>query len=264
MLRLYIGSYRKILRGRVPRGSKKWNMMETVDSFRHPGWRWRGEPGADGNGGSWTLDDVGKLRIEPAQQRDYWSKTYYSPCLVKTDGQSMYESVASDVEATLHLGLTFEPRAQFDQVGAFVRVSKTCWVKCGIEFCDGSPMLSCVVTNDGFSDWSTAPWTAWDPKARATSIRIRVHKIQPGPAQGHCLVFEAAPYAAGDEADSTPEHFRMVRIASLRSGDAPWEMGPLCLCPVEQKGCAAVYHYVRLGGKVPPVHEGDSTGMSSN
>ena len=54
--------------------------------------------------------------------------------------------------------VTFEltPVRQFDQGGLFVRFDKEHWIKAGIEVVDGTPRLSCVVTN-GHSDWSTQP-----------------------------------------------------------------------------------------------------------
>jgi hypothetical protein len=41
------------------------------------------------------------------------------------------------------------------QVGLFVDISDDCFVKAGLEFADGKLRLSVVVTNGGFSDWST-------------------------------------------------------------------------------------------------------------
>ena len=79
-----------------------------------------------------------------------------------------------------------------------IAVDENAWVKAGIEYTDGAPRLSCVVTNDGgFSDWSTQPWVNWDDVAGATSIRVRVSKLRPGSAQGPALVFETAPWVDG-------------------------------------------------------------------
>ena len=112
----------------------------SINSFSDPALFWRHEPGAAGLEGSHILDDEGQLRLSPAAQRDYWSKTYYAPLLIKHDGQALLASVAPSAEATLELGFTLCPRAQFDQAGALIRVSDATWVKAGIEFVDGVPV----------------------------------------------------------------------------------------------------------------------------
>ena len=58
-------------------------------------------------------------------------------------------------EATITTSFTLKPKEQFDQAGIMVIVNENVWVKAGIEYTDGFPNLSCVVTNDGYSDWST-------------------------------------------------------------------------------------------------------------
>lgn len=233
----------------------------SIQGFDDAGLVWRHEPGSGELGGSWSIED-GELTIAPAAQRDFWSRTFYSPCLVKNDGQALLATVAAGAEATLSVAFTFSPRAQFDQAGVLIRVDDSTWVKAGIEYADGAPRLSCVITN-GHSDWSAQPWAAWDPDERTTSIRLRVHKVFPGPEQGPCLVFEAAPYEAGDTAESNPEAFSFVRIGSLRSGANAWEMGPMCFAPIEA-GCSTRFHYISLGEKLEPVHANDSSMMTSN
>jgi regulation of enolase protein 1 (concanavalin A-like superfamily) len=139
-----------------------------------------------------------------------------------------------------------------------VRVDDRCWVKAGIEFTDGVPRLSCVVTNDGYSDWSTQAWQPGNGVADAISIRIRVSKLLlPGTEQGPCLVMEACAYKEGDGAESSGEWFQ-VRIASLRSGNKPWSMGVFAICPVANKGCRARFHHLELGAKCNPVHKADN------
>ena len=204
----------------------------------------------------------GEVVVKPTPQLDYWSRTFYEPCLRKHNGQTLLTTVQADEEVTLTTCFTLEPRAQFDQAGVMIRVDDNCWVKAGIEFCDGVPRLSCVVTNDGFSDWSTQKYEQWDDDAGATSLRLRIHKLNPGPEQGPCFVFEAAPYKPGDTADS-PAPWSFVRIASLRSGSEPWKMGLFCFAPVEQAGCRAHFHHFQLGPKKSPEHSGDSSGMKS-
>ena len=61
-----------------------------------------------------------------------------------------------------------------------VLVAPDMWVKAGIEYVDGKPMLSCVVTNNGYSDWSTQHWMVWNKTEETTDVRLRVSKLLPG------------------------------------------------------------------------------------
>ena len=45
----------------------------------------------------------------------------------------------------------------YDQAGLMVRVDERRWLKAGIEWSDGTAMLSSVLTMDR-SDWATAPY----------------------------------------------------------------------------------------------------------
>ena len=199
-----------------------------------------------------TLESGGSaITITPTPNLDYWARTFYSPVLIKNDAQTLLTPVDADAEATISTSFTLAPRAQFDQAGIMVLVDENTWVKAGIEFTDGVPRLSCVVTNDGFSDWSTQHWPAWDAEARTTSIRIRVSKLLPGKTQGPTLVFEAASTEPGAQ-------WTQIRIASLRSSGKPWRMGVFAISPIEAKGCYARFHELLIGPKVDPVHHTDA------
>jgi len=193
------------------------------------------------------------ITIIPRAGLDYWSKTFYDPLLVKNDAQTLLTTVEVETEVTLETTFTLAPRAQFDQAGIMILVDSDTWVKAGIEYTDGSPRLSCVVTNDGFSDWSTQVWDDWDQLANTTSIRIRVTKLLPGKTQGPALVFEASRL-------SLPEKWIQVRIASLRSGDLPWRMGIFSMSPIEAANSFVRFHNIRLGPKRELVH-GSNAGL---
>mmetsp|Transcript_6020 Transcript_6020/g.14092 ORF Transcript_6020/g.14092 Transcript_6020/m.14092 type:complete len:160 (+) Transcript_6020:575-1054(+) len=134
-----------------------------------------------------------------------------------------------------------------------------------VQFTDGVPRLSCVVTNDGYSDWSTQAWTASSKPMPApgggttttTSARVRVSKLLPGVEQGPALVMEACTYNEGDGAEAEGEWVQ-VRIASLRSGTKPWRMGVFAICPVANRGCTVHFHHMSLGPKCEPVHKADN------
>ncbi len=77
-------------------------------------------------------------------------------------------------------------------------------MKCGLEFCDGKILLSVVVCNHGYSDWSTQVWSD-NP-----SCKLRIHKIL-----HHDSILVEAASTTGTEKDK----FNFVRIAHL-SADA--------------------------------------------
>jgi len=224
----------------------------TITSFNDLEWH-NGEPGG---AGSWSVDKQGQLMVFPEPELDYWSRTFYSPPMIKHDAHTFLTTVGSHAEATLTTAFTLAPREQFDQAGVMVLVDEHTWVKAGIEYTDGVPRLSCVVTNHGFSDWSTQLWGHWDSAAQTTSVRIRVTKLLPGHVQGPGLVMEAAEFQPGDTVESNA-NWVQVRIASLRSGNRPWRMGFFAISPIAQKGGKATFHHMKLGPKVDPVHKTD-------
>lgn len=227
-------------------------LSSSITAFNDPRFEWsNGVPqhSIDAEGGAIT--------ITPTPNLDYWSRTFYEPLLVKHDAQCLLTPVAADMEATLTTAFTLRPRAQFDQAGIMVLVDEVTWVKAGIEFTDGSPRLSCVVTNDGYSDWSTQVWPDWDTAEQSTSIRVRVSKLIPGSAQGPALVFEAAPWAESVTVESAAPWVQ-IRIASLRSEQRPWRMGIFSISPTAAAGSSTCFHHVLLGPPQKPVHSTDA------
>eukprot|EP00299_Pterocystis_sp_00344_P014020 c6932_g2_i1.p1 GENE.c6932_g2_i1~~c6932_g2_i1.p1 ORF type:complete len:370 (-),score=98.43 c6932_g2_i1:34-1143(-) len=170
--------------------------LSSFDSFQ-----WFCEPGkwpvelqpdtvigeVEGTGGKWHIADDGKLHLSADAKKDFWRKTYYEPTLIKDDAPVMYVNVPYDREVVFETAFTLFPKNQFDQAGIAIRLDSEHHVKAGIEFVDGTPRLSCVVTN-GFSDWSTAVWPHWD--GTQVSLRLRVHKI----LQGSSIAVEASEY----------------------------------------------------------------------
>lgn len=188
------------------------------------------------------------LAIRPSPGLDYWGRTFYDPLVVKHDAQCLLTDVAAEEEAALVTAFTLVPRAQFDQAGVMVLVDERTWAKAGIEFVDDVPRLSCVVTNDGFSDWSTATWGHWDDAAQASSMRVRITKLLPGSKQGPALLFETAPWVEGALAE-TEAKWEQVRVASLRSGKQPWRMGVYANSPIAANGSYSRFHHILLGPK---------------
>ena len=144
---------------------------------------------------------------------------------------------------TIECAFTLHPRQQFDQAGCFVRYSPQVWLKCGIEYVDKAPKLSCVVTNT-WSDWSTQPWHMDEIKPQKSKIYNKVKEtekkreavnVDDDQKSGNCVtialrvskcgdsfVVEARDYDptfVGNESAET-KNFEFIRICRLDlSGD---------------------------------------------
>jgi regulation of enolase protein 1 (concanavalin A-like superfamily) len=77
----------------------------------------------------------------------------------------------SEKDFVIETSFLLTPLNQFDQAGLIVHFNADCWVKTGLEYVDGKARLSCVVTNNGYSDWSTQPWPTFE-------LRIRLYKLK--------------------------------------------------------------------------------------
>ena len=118
-----------------------------ISSFSDIRLRWRCEPS------NWSVP-AGRLVIAPDAPTDFWSKTHYG--FEADNGHFLYANIAGDFVLSAEILMT--PRHQYDQAGLMVRLSKSCWLKASIEFePDKMNRLGAVVTNAGYSDWSTQP-----------------------------------------------------------------------------------------------------------
>ncbi|WP_293909163.1 DUF1349 domain-containing protein [Deinococcus sp.] len=89
------------------------------------------------------------LSVSTGERTDFWRQTFYG--FIRDDGHFLFREVSGDFTASVTLDGEYE--ALYDQLGLMLRVSETTWLKTGIEYTDGLPHLSTVVTRD-FSDWS--------------------------------------------------------------------------------------------------------------
>ena len=106
------------------------------------------------------------------------------------------------------------PLHQYDQAGLMVRISAGCWIKTSVEYEDASlSRLGCVVTNRGYSDWSTQ-----DVSAAVTDFALRVTR-------------EGGDYLV--EAQLPGRSWSQLRLAHLEddSGSAPVRCGVYACSP---------------------------------
>jgi regulation of enolase protein 1 (concanavalin A-like superfamily) len=92
------------------------------------------------------------LHITTEPKTDFWQRTHYG--FQFDSGHALLSSQPGDFEMRTHV--RFEPNNQYDQCGLYVRLDTDNWIKLSTEYI--SPrlsMLGAVVTNLGYSDWST-------------------------------------------------------------------------------------------------------------
>lgn len=113
---------------------------------RFPTGQWLNEPAA------WRRDEA--LHVTTDARTDFWRETHYS---FTHDNGHVYAFEAGEAfTAQVRVRARFEQL--YDQAGLMVRLDAEHWVKAGIEFSDGLPMLSSVRTS-GQSDWATGVYT---------------------------------------------------------------------------------------------------------
>ncbi len=99
---------------------------------------------------NWILGD-GKLSIAP-QKTDFWARTHYD--FIVDNGHCLFFKTNEDFIITTSVSIF--PKNQYDQAGLMVRINENFWLKTSVEYEDERlSRLGVVVTNYGFSDWST-------------------------------------------------------------------------------------------------------------
>ncbi|MCB1223636.1 MAG: DUF1349 domain-containing protein [Mesotoga sp.] len=115
----------------------------------------------------WELQD-GNLIVESEESTDFWQRMHYG--FRNDNGHFLFVPLMEDFSFVL--GAKFFPVNQYDQAGVMVRVSPSCWLKSSIEFEGSAPSkLGAVVTNSGYSDWSTQ-----DVSCETRSLRVKVDR----------------------------------------------------------------------------------------
>lgn len=175
----------------------------------------------------WSVDvSRGVLVVEPDAQTDFWQKTYYG--FQADNGHLLYAEVAGDMILTTRV--RFHPANQYDQAGLMVRMSTDCWLKTSVEYIPGGPnMLGAVVTNHGYSDWSTQGFAA-----DRNEIWLRVRR-----EANDCFV-----ECSDNGTDKSWSPLRAAHLHDLRS-DAPAQCG-LYACSPKGGGFKAEFHFLTI------------------
>lgn len=101
--------------------------------------------------GGWDVQQ-GQLTVDASPNTDFWRKTHYG--FIHDSGHFFFRRVSGDF--SIQVRIRGDYASLYDQGGLMLRRSDEYWMKCGIEYVDGTQQASVVVTND-YSDWSVTP-----------------------------------------------------------------------------------------------------------
>lgn len=120
----------------------------------------------------WQINND-RLRVITGPKTDFWRLTHYG--FIRDNGHFYYEDRTGDFTIQVKIDAKYE--ALYDQAGIMIRSDAGNWIKAGVEYTDGCPHFSAVVTRE-FSDWSVLPAPSAGPvwfrlTKLSTAIRIQ-------------------------------------------------------------------------------------------
>jgi len=176
---------------------------------------WLNEPA------SWQRNgDVLRVNVDP--DTDFWRSTGYG--YVHDNGHVYGDRLPGDLDVSVRIRGAFA--SQYDQAGVMLRADEQTWLKTGLEFFEGRPRLSTVLTA-GCSSWMVA-----DLPPGTDEVTLRVSR------RGDAVEVR---YAAGDGA---------AELAALVFMPPGLEMlaGIVCAAP-EGSGFSVAFHDMRVVGR---------------
>jgi regulation of enolase protein 1 (concanavalin A-like superfamily) len=177
--------------------------------------QWLNEPA------SWQrTGDVLRVSVDPGT--DFWRTTGYG--YVHDNGHVYGEPLPGDLDVSVRVRGAFAN--QYDQAGIMLRADEHTWLKTGLEFFEGRPRLSTVLTM-GCSSWMVA-----DLPPGTDEVTLRVSR------RGDAVEVR---YSAGDGA---------AELAALVFMPPGREMlaGIVCAAP-EGGGFSVAFHDLRIAGR---------------
>lgn len=186
--------------------------------------RWHGPPSR------WSMGQS-QLVVVPEAGTDFWQRTHYGFCA----DNGHFLGLPLDGDFILSTRVRFFPVHQYDQAGLMVRYLPGCWLKTSVEYePDGPCRLGAVVTQGGYSDWSTQ-----DFPAHRNELALRVRK------QGDDFTVEYLEPGLLGAAVTVPAWTQM-RLAHLEPvEDRMLEVG-LYACSPKGSGFRAEFGFLRI------------------
>ena len=94
-----------------------------------------------------------KVTIITEPFTDLWQRTYYH---FRNDNAPVLQTKTYEKYFSFVVKTTFDTKVRYDQSGIIMYLDSENWIKASVEYeNDKIQRLGCVVTNNGYSDWSS-------------------------------------------------------------------------------------------------------------
>ena len=94
-----------------------------------------------------------KIEIITENKTDLWQRTYYK---FRNDNAPVLQMLINEKEFSFTVKVEYNSKHTFDQAGIALYLDSENWLKASVEYGDeNNAFLGAVVTNNGYSDWST-------------------------------------------------------------------------------------------------------------
>lgn len=101
---------------------------------------------------AWSVED-GRVEIITSPHTDLWQRTYYH---FRNDNAPVLQMTTDERYFSFVVRTEFESSHRFDQCGIVMYLDSENWLKASVEYENEEiQRLGAVVTNDGYSDWSS-------------------------------------------------------------------------------------------------------------
>ncbi len=108
--------------------------------------KWTNEPK------DFFIDDM-KIEINTENGTDLWQRTYYK---FRNDNAPVLQMETDEKEFSFTVKAQYNSNNNYDQAGITMYLDSENWIKASVEYGDEkNSYLGAVVTNNGYSDWST-------------------------------------------------------------------------------------------------------------
>jgi regulation of enolase protein 1 (concanavalin A-like superfamily) len=158
--------------------------------------------------------DADSLNVTTDQATDFWRETHYG--FTRDSGHFFGQETIGGFTASLRVRGQYE--SLYDQAGIMVRLDDAHWIKAGIEWSDGQPLLGSVLTI-GRSDWATG--------------------LFPGDASDFCIRVTVDRGVLRLQASTDGQHWPLSRLCPFPEA-ARYKVGPMC-CTPERAGLQVLF-----------------------